>query len=155
MLIKFFTILLMVIGLVATFVPRLPGTAIILTGVGIYGMATDFVTFSRWTTLSLVLLVLLAEVGGRILRVSLTRHYPLSRSFGVNSAAGSLAGIVSMGIVLGPLLGMAVWELISGKTLMPHWKRVQALLLRMLAVASFRFCCGLIMFLLVIMFIMQ
>ena len=97
----------------------------------------------------------LAEFGGRMLRVYLTRRYATSASFSVNTTAGNLAGLIAVDAILGPVVGTIIWELIAGKILMPRWDMVSRVLIRLAAVSALRFLCGLIMTYIIVVYIVM
>ncbi|MDF2571582.1 MAG: hypothetical protein K0R55_3186 [Sporomusa sp.] len=119
-----------------------------------YGVFTDFLTFPPWIIVMLTCLVVTAELGGRALRFYLTRNYPVSRDFSINSVFSHFAGMLASDALLGPVLGLVAWELIAGKTLLPRSDTVLRMLLRLAGVAVLRFACGLIMIVLINMYIL-
>lgn len=153
LLLKIAIILIMLVGLTLTLMPRLPGTLVILGAAVLYLWAAG-ATAPPWVVAALVVLVFTAEVGGRLLRLYLTRRYSLSRIFCVNSSVGNIGGILAADALLGPVLGLVVWEFFAGKTLAPRWDTVGRVLLRLAAVATVRFGCGLLMIVLVLVYIM-
>lgn len=154
LLLKLTVILIMLIGLTLTLLPRLPGTLVILGAAVLYIGATDAVA-PPWVVAALAVLAFAAEVGGRLLRLYLTRRYSLSRVFCVNSAVGNIGGILAADALLGPVLGLLAWEFFAGKTLAPRWDTIGRILLRLAAVAMVRFGCGLLMIVLVFVYIMR
>lgn len=102
----------------------------------------------------LLCLVVTSELGGRALRIYLTRNYPVSRVFSVNSTVSHIAGMLASDALLGPVLGLLVWELVAGKTLIPRSDSVLAVLYRLAGVALLRFICGVIMIVLINLYIM-
>lgn len=143
----------MLIGLICTLFPRFPGTVIIFGGAIVYGYLTEFVSFELWMLISLVIIMVFAEVGGRWLRFYLTRWYSLSPQTSTNSAVGSIAGVFAADAILGPLLGMAFWQLIAGKTLSPRADTVFHVLGKLAIVATLRFMCGIIMIFIIFVYI--
>ncbi|MBP2663501.1 MAG: hypothetical protein H6Q71_1449 [Firmicutes bacterium] len=135
----------MMAGLFCTVSVKLSGTLIILLGAVLYGIFTDFVTFTLGTMGSLILFSLLSEVGGRLLQSYLTENLPISRDFSVNGTVCYLGGLLASNALLGSAFGFLLWELVAGKTLMPHGDMVFQVLLRLLGVACLRFVCGTIM----------
>ncbi|SMC59818.1 Protein of unknown function [Sporomusa malonica] len=144
----------MLVGLLCTISAKLPGTLIILLGAALYGLFAGFLTFAPWIIVMLICLVVIAELGGRALRIYLTRNYPVSRVFSVNSVISHVAGMLASDALLGPVLGLVVWELVAGKTLIPRSDSVLSVLYRLAGVALLRFTCGLIMIVLINMYIM-
>ncbi|SCM80182.1 conserved membrane hypothetical protein [uncultured Sporomusa sp.] len=153
MVVKFFVTFIMVTGLFCTVTLKLPGTLLILLGAAFYGAVTGYVSVAPWLVALLVLISITAEVGGRVLRLYLTRNYSVSPVFSVNCTATHLAGMLATNALLGPLLGLAVWELVAGKTLLPRGDTVTSVLLRLAGVACLRFACGLIMIVLIHMYL--
>ena len=153
MLVKFFVIFVMVTGLFCTVTVKLPGTAIILLGSLFYGVITNFITFTPGITGTLVCISAAAEIGGRILRIYLTRNYSVSRVFSVNCVVSHFSGILASNAMLGPFLGLVVWELIAGKTIIPRGDTIGGVILRLAGVAGFRFLCGIIMIILIHIYI--
>jgi uncharacterized protein YqgC (DUF456 family) len=154
LLIKLAVLLLMLVGLMLTLLPRLPGTLVILGAAALYIGAAGG-DAPAWVVAALAVLSFTAEVGGRLRRLYLTRRYSLSRVFCVNSTVGNIGGILAADALLGPVLGMLVWELFAGKTLAPRWNTVGKVLLRLAAVAMVRFGCGLLMIVIVLVYIMR
>lgn len=153
LLLKLTVILIMLVGLGLTLLPRLPGTLVIL-GAAILYLGAAGTAAPPWVVAALAVLAFVAEVGGRLLRLYLTRRYSLSRVFCVNSTVGNIGGILAADALLGPVLGLLAWELFAGKTLAPRWDTVGRVLLRLAAVAMVRFGCGLLMIILVFVYIM-
>lgn len=131
----------MMVGLMCTLLPKLPGTLIIFSGALLYGYIHSFDVFQDWTILSLTILVILAEIGGRLMRYQLTRRFPFSPEFGSNTTVGNFGGIVASDALMG-IVGLMVWQLAVGKNLLPRWDAIGRLLVRSSAAALFRFVCG-------------
>jgi uncharacterized protein YqgC (DUF456 family) len=153
LLLKITVIIIMLVGLALTLMPRLPGTLVIL-GAAVLYLGAAGAAAPPWVVAALVVLSFAAEVGGRMLRLYLTRRYSLSRVFCVNTSVGNIGGILAADALLGPVLGLVVWEFFAGKTLAPRWDTIARVLLRLAAVAAVRFGCGLLMIVLVLVYIM-
>ncbi len=153
LLLKLTVIVIMLIGLGLTLLPRLPGTLVIL-GAAVLYIGAAGIAAPPWVVAALTVLAFVAEAGGRLLRLYLTRRYSLSRVFCVNSTVGNVGGILAADALLGPVLGLLAWELFAGKTLAPRWDMVGRVLLRLAAVAMVRFGCGLLMIVLVLVYVM-
>lgn len=153
MLVKFLVLFVMVIGLFCTVTVKLPGTIIILLAALFYGANTNFLTFNPWIASMLVCISATAEIGGRILRIYLTRNYSVSRVFSVNSIASHLAGILASNALFGSFLGLVIWELVAGKTFIPRGDTIGGVILRLAGVAGFRFLCGITMIILIHIYI--
>ena len=155
MLLKLAIIFIMLIGLALTLLPRFFGTLVILAAAAAYMLAAGPADAPSWVGGALILLTIAAEAGGRVLRLYLTRLFPLSGPFCVNGTIGNIGGVLAADALLGPVFGLLVWELIAGKTFAPRWDTVSRVLLRLAAAAAFRFGCGLLMIILVIVFLMK
>jgi Protein of unknown function (DUF456). len=154
LLLKLSVILILLVGLTLTLMPRLPATLIIL-GAAILYLALSGATVPPWVLAALILLSFAAEVGGRMLRLYLTRRYSLSRAFCVNGAVGNITGIVAADALLGPVLGLLAWEFFAGRNLSPRIDTIVRIIVRLAAVAAVRFGCGLLMIILVLVYMMR
>ncbi|WP_371370739.1 DUF456 family protein [Sporomusa aerivorans] len=143
----------MVIGLFCTLTVKLPGTLIILLGAVLYGLFTDFVTFTPWIIALLVIISISAEAGGLAYRKYLTKKYAISSAFSVNSTVSHIAGILVSAALLGPVIGFGVWELIAGKTLLPRGNTTTQILVRLVGFAGVRMVCGAIMIMMIHIYI--
>lgn len=143
----------MIVGLFCTFLVKIPGTLLILAGAVVYGLFTDFTTFSLKVTAVLLLIFVISEVGGRILRIYLTAIYPVSRDFSVNSAVCHFGGILAYTALFGSLTGLLFWQLVAGKTLIPRSDTISQVLLRLVGVAGIRFFCGCTMIVIIHLYI--
>ena len=149
MLLKITVIFIMFIGLLGTLLPKVPGTLVIVCGAIIYSVCSG-AQFSRQFTASLVLLVMIAEAGGRLLRYYLTRNSKVSLLYSANSTVGNAAGVLVANALFGPIIGLLIWELLSGKTWTAKSKEIAAVLLKAMAAAILKFICGFIMILLIL-----
>lgn len=155
MLVNFFALIIMFIGLYLTISPKIPGTVIIIGVAFSYSVFAGVLSVNKWLMISLVLLSLLAEVGGRLARIYLTKDYNLSREFSTDATAGNLAGVIATDALFGPMLGTFIWELIVGKTFLPRWDTITSVLMRLAIVALVRFGCGLTMIILISKYILH
>jgi uncharacterized protein YqgC (DUF456 family) len=143
----------MTIGLYSTLFPKIPGTLVILGTAVLYCFLTDYITYQSWLIYALIFLCGLAEVGGRILRIYLTRREGVTRVFSTDTTVGNIAGLIVSDAILGPATGTILWELMVGKTLFPRWTTVSKVLSRLAAVAFLRISCGGIMIFIVVKYI--
>ena len=153
MLLKLVVTLIMLTGLLLTLAPRIPATVVILVGALLYRFITGLSGVPGWVWLSLIFLVVLAEIGGRLLRVWLTRQFSLTNRFSTDSTVANIGGIMVADAILGPALGLIVWELFVGKTLQSKWDTIGKILVRLAVVAVLRFICGLAMIIIIAIFI--
>ena len=148
LIIKISIMLIMLIGQLCTLAPNFYGTVIILTAAGIYAFILGF-NLPLCVLLALLTLVAVAEVGARGLRFYLTKDYKVSRMYSVNTTVCNLTGVVVADALLGPLLGVVIWELVVGKALVPHIESISKVLVRLTILAALRFMCGIIMIIII------
>lgn len=100
-------------GIVGTVVPLLPGPPLVLGGLLVYGLATDFVNFSGWVIgvfIALTMLTFCIDVFAPALGASKAKA---SRYSVLGAIIGVIFGVAvfgPVGIVLGPLVGAFVVE---------------------------------------------
>ena len=108
-------IILVVVGLVGTLLPILPGVPLIFVGVLLAAWAEDF---QRITGLTLAVLAALAVIGVVIDYVAAAmsaKRAGASRAGIIGAALGTVAGIVTglWGLLFMPLVGAAIGEFIA------------------------------------------
>ncbi|MGR0481584.1 MAG: DUF456 domain-containing protein [Candidatus Electronema sp. V4] len=105
------------VGFVGTVFPALPGTALIFCGFLTYGLITGFDSLSGWFFLGQGLLV----VGSYLMDFAATawgvRKFGGSKAAAWGAVLGTLLVFVlgPVGILVGPLLGAVVGELLMGE----------------------------------------
>jgi len=154
LIIKFIIIVIILIGLICTLAPKLHGALIILLAAVVSTIIIDVGLLPLWVPVSLLVLTLVAEVGANGLRLFLTRHSEVSRIYSVDTTVCNLAGIVVSDALLGPLIGMTIWEVLVGKTLFPRLDSIGKILRRLIWTALLRLICGLIMIFIVVKYMM-
>lgn len=152
MILKLLIALIMLVGLLGTFIPRIPGTLIIAVGAILYSLLSGAI-FSKPLAVSLFILVITAELGGRLLRYYLTRKDKISLLYSANSTVGNFAGLIVAGALFGSIIGMIIWELLSGKTWTSKGKEIIVVLAKAMAAAIFRFMCGFVMIILILSYL--
>jgi len=112
-------IVLMVLGLIATFIPVLPGNWLVFLGVFLYGLYDHFQVVT-WPFVGVVLvLTLLATVLDYLAGLVGARRVKASRSGEVGAVVGGIVGIFvfgPLGVVLGPFLGAITGEVAAGRS---------------------------------------
>lgn len=154
LILNFMIIFLLFVGLVCTLAPRLHGTLIIGSVACSYAMIFGVDIIHSWVGVTLLLCVLIAEVGARKLRRVLTDHFAVTRIYSIDTTVCNLAGIIVADALLGPLLGMLIWEGVVGKNLFPRLDDIGSILLRLMIIGWVRFLCGLIMIIIVIQYML-
>ena len=135
----------MFIGQLCTLAPNFYGTVIILGAAYFYLSVLGFSEVSLWIIIILTALAVCAEFGTRWFRRSLMKEYQVSGAYSVNTTVCNLAGIIVADALFGALAGIAIWELIVGKALLPYLDHISKVLVRLIILAILRFICGIIM----------
>jgi len=113
------TITLLVVGLVGTVVPLLPGTVLILAGAALNHFTLHSV---GWPTLiGLTLLMLLAQALDIVSGAVGAKWFGATRWGAIGGILGAIVGLFFgiIGLLIGPLVGAFLGELLGGKGLLP------------------------------------
>jgi len=104
-------------GLVGTVFPALPGTVLILIGFVVYGLITGFDSLSTWFFVGQTVLVALSYLIEFLATAFGVKMFGGSKAAAWGAVLGSLLVFVlgPIGIIVGPLLGAIVGELIMGE----------------------------------------
>lgn len=108
--------LFMLIGIIGCIIPGLPGTPLAYVGLWI-AHATDRIDFTWQTLLIWGLVTLVVSILDYVVPAWGTKHYGGTK-YGVwGSTIGVFVGLAfgAVGVILGPLVGAVLGELISGK----------------------------------------
>lgn len=120
MIIKLITIILIIAGLLGTFLPILPGTPLIIIGAIIYGYSTNFTGITIFDLVLLAGLGLFAEGMQYLLSMVGSRKFGGSKVGSLGAVLGLLLGMLligPIGLLIGPLLGAILAELLTGQEL--------------------------------------
>lgn len=147
-------IFFLICGIICTLAPKMRGTAIILGTLIVYGFITDFKNMETQDFILLCTTSLTVEIASSILRFYLTKQYPISRSFAINTAMGKCAGIVAANAVFGSTIGIVLWEFIANRTVMPI-HLISKILLSLTLIALGRVISGIFMAVFAIYFIFE
>jgi uncharacterized protein YqgC (DUF456 family) len=127
------TILLMVVGVVGTLLPLLPGSTLILAGAVVYKLTIDANTdrISWWTLGGLLVLVIVTYVIDFISGAVGAKYFGATRFGAVGGIIGAIVGLFFglPGLFLGPLVGVLIGEIIGGKELVSAGKSTWGTLL--------------------------
>ena len=104
-------------GLVGTVFPALPGTVLILIGFLVYGLITGFDRLSVWFFVGQTVLVALSYLIEFLATAFGVKMFGGSKAAAWGAVLGSLLVFVlgPIGIIVGPLLGAIIGELIMGE----------------------------------------
>ncbi len=153
-LISLLSIVLLVVGILGTFLPVLPGLLLSLCGLLIYKFGTDATLpmayvwiFSALTLLSIVL--------NYVIPARTTRKYGGTRWGSIGSVVGTFAGMffipLPFGFLIGMFLGVFIGELLhDASDRKKAWRSTKGALIGFIYGTGFNFIVGLAMFLVVI-----
>jgi uncharacterized protein YqgC (DUF456 family) len=116
------TLLLMLIGLVGTVLPLVPGTTIILAGAIVHRlMLGEAHSIGWWTLGALVLLTLLSYALDLVSGALGAKWFGATRWGALGGIIGAIVDLFFgiIGIFVGPLIGVLLGELLGGKGLLP------------------------------------
>lgn len=119
------TILLMIVGLIGTVIPLLPGTTIIFAAAVIHRvMLGEEHSVGWWTLGGLLVLTIISHVLDFTSGSMGARKFGATRWGAFGAVVGAIAGMFFFpwGLVLGPVLGVLAGELIGGQKLLPAGK---------------------------------
>ena len=110
-------VLLVVVGVLGTVLPALPGVPLIFGGVLLAAWAEDFQRIGGWTLGILALLTVIGVVVDYAAAAMTAQRAGASRQGIIGAAIGTVAGIFTglWGLVFMPLVGAAIGEFIAHK----------------------------------------
>ncbi len=117
-----FTVLLMLVGLVGTIVPLIPGSVLILSGAVLNHLTLQ--TIGWRTLIALTVLMLIAQALDIISGSIGAKWFGATRWGAIGALVGGIVGLFFglVGIFVGPLLGVLIGELLGGKGILPAGK---------------------------------
>ena len=153
-LIPLVSILLLLVGILGTFLPVLPGLLLSLCGLLIYKFGTDS-SLSMFYIWIFVFLTLLSIILNYVIPARTNRKYGGTRWGSVGSIIGTILGMffipLPFGILIGMFLGVFVGELLhDAKDKKKAWNSTKGALIGFLYGTGFNFMVGLAMFLVVL-----
>jgi len=116
----FFSVVLMILGIIGIFVAFLPGPILVLAGIVLYGWSTSFTVIS----LKVIVLFGILTLGGILF--DYLASFVSAKKFNVSKAGtwgliiGGVVGFLLLnliGLIVGQFLGIMVGEIMSGKNL--------------------------------------
>lgn len=127
------TVALILVGLVGTLLPLLPGPTLILAGAVVHKVALDHdgTIVSWWTIGGLLVLMLISYVIDFVSGAVGAQYFGATRLGAVGGIVGALVGMffLPLGLFIGPLVGVLLGELIGGKELVAAGKSTWGTLL--------------------------
>lgn len=153
-LIPLVSILLLLVGILGTFLPVLPGLLLSLCGLLIYKFGTDS-SLSMVYIWIFVFLTLLSIILNYVIPARTNRKYGGTRWGSVGSIIGTILGMffipLPFGFLIGMFLGVFVGELLhDAKDKKKAWNSTKGAFIGFLYGTGFNFMVGLAMFLVVL-----
>ena len=153
-LIQLISIVLLILGILGTFIPVLPGLLLSLCGLLIYKFGTD-ATLDMVYIWIFVFLTAVSVILNYVIPARTNRKYGGTRWGSVGSVIGTLVGIffipVPFGFLIGMFLGVFVGELLhDASDKKKAWNSTKGAFIGFLYGTGFNFMVGLAMFLVVL-----
>ena len=153
-LIQLVSIALLVLGIIGTFLPILPGLLLSICGLLIYKFGTD-APLSMVYVWIFVFLTVLSTILNYVIPARTNRKYGGTRWGSVGSVVGTLVGLffipIPFGFLIGMFLGVFVGELLHDSTdKKKAWNSTKGAFIGFLYVTGFNFIVALAMFLVVL-----
>jgi len=153
-LINLLSIVLLIVGILGTFLPVLPGLLLSLCGLLIYKFGTD-ADLSMVYIWIFVVLTLISIVLNYVIPAKTTRKYGGTRWGSIGSVVGTIAGMffipVPFGFLIGMFAGVFIGELLhDASDKKKAWNSTKGALVGFLYGTGFNFIVGLAMFLVVV-----
>jgi hypothetical protein len=110
---------MIVIGVVGTVLPALPGAVFVLGGIALAAWIEDFTRISGWTVAVAAVLAVLAIAADYVSALLGAKKAGASRLAILGAALGTFAGIFTgfVGLLFMPLVGAAIGEYIADRNL--------------------------------------
>lgn len=127
------TIGFMLVGLIGTVVPLLPGTTLIFAGAVVHRLTLDpdGAAVSWWTIGGLLVLMIVSHIVDFISGAVGAKYFGATRLGAIGGIVGALVGMFffPLGLFLGPIAGVLIGEIIGGKELVAAGKSTWGTLL--------------------------
>lgn len=153
-LIQLISVLLLIVGILGTFLPVLPGLLLSLCGLLIYKFGTE-TPLSMIYIWIFVFLTAISVVLNYVIPARTTKKYGGTRWGSIGSVVGTLVGMffipIPFGFLIGMFLGVFVGELLhDASDKKKAWNSTKGALVGFLYGTGFNFIVGLAMFLVVV-----
>jgi uncharacterized protein YqgC (DUF456 family) len=146
----FLTLLLMLIGLVGTVLPLIPGAVLILAAAVMHRLALGAEHSVGWATLVALTALMLVAQALDILSGSIgAKYFGATRWGAIGGILGAVVGLFFglPGLILGPLAGVLTGELLGGKGILPAGRSTFGSVVGATAGIAGKFAIGVIMIL--------
>lgn len=153
-LINLICIVLLLVGILGTFLPVLPGLLLSLCGLLIYKFGTD-AELSMVYVWIFVVLTLISVVLNYVIPAKTTRKYGGTRWGSIGSVVGTLVGMffipIPFGFLIGMFLGVFIGEMLhDASDKKKAWNSTKGAFVGFIYGTGFNFIVGLAMFLVVV-----
>lgn len=152
-LIEIVSIILLILGLIGTFLPVLPGLLLSLSGLLIYKFGTD-APLSMIIIWIFIIFTIASVILNYVIPARTNRKYGGTRWGSIGSVVGTLAGFfipVPFGFLIGMFLGVFIGELLhDASDKKKAWNSTKGALIGFLYGTGFNFAVGLAMLLIVL-----
>jgi uncharacterized protein YqgC (DUF456 family) len=110
-------VVLIVVGVVGTVLPALPGAVLVFAGVALAAWIDDFARISGWTVGVLGVLTLIAWAADYVAAAAGAKRAGASKYAVLGAAIGTVAGVFTglVGLIFMPLAGAAIGEYFAEK----------------------------------------
>lgn len=114
----FIALAVMLVGIAGTLIPALPGLPLIFLAMLVYGVVEGFQAMTPGFLMVALAVVVATQVAEHYARAWGARRFGSGRAGAWGAVIGSLVGLFFMplGLVLGPFLGAALFELAAGRS---------------------------------------
>jgi uncharacterized protein YqgC (DUF456 family) len=110
---------MIVVGVIGTVLPALPGAVLVFAGIALAAWIDDFTRISGWTVGVAAVLTLLAFATDYVAAALGAKRAGASTLAIIGAAIGTIAGVFSglVGLIFMPLLGAALGEFVAQRNL--------------------------------------
>ena len=108
--------ILIIVGIIGTILPALPGVPLVFAGMLVAAWADGFQHVGLWTLIGLGVLTIIAVAVDFLAGLAGAKRVGASRLALIGAAIGTIVGIFFgiPGLLLGPFLGALIGELVAG-----------------------------------------
>jgi uncharacterized protein YqgC (DUF456 family) len=110
-------VVLIVVGVVGTVLPALPGAILVFAGIALAAWIDDFARISGWTLGVLGVLTVIAWLTDYVAAAAGAKKVGASKYAIIGAAIGTVAGVFTglVGLIFMPLVGAAIGEFLARK----------------------------------------
>ncbi len=111
-------VVVMLAGVVGTFIPALPGLPVVFLAMLVYGFVEGFREITPGFLVVALLVVIATQVAEHYARAWGAKRFGAGRAGAWGAVIGSIVGLFFMpvGLLLGPFLGALLFELFAGRS---------------------------------------